>query len=151
MDIGEVKRKYGDRVRLIGNIDCGELLSHGSPESVEDAVAKCVADAGMGGGFMLSSSNSIHSSVDPENYLAMVRAGKSTGNTLWRLKPSADREHFVPKTQGFDLSVKNNNVLHHPFRAGLFSNLPGRIRFRGPAGGDEVESFLLGASKNDLY
>ncbi len=79
MDIGEVKRKYGDRVRLIGNIDCGELLSHGSLESVEDAVAKCVADAGMGGGLMLSSSDSIHSSVDPENYLAMVRAGQKYG------------------------------------------------------------------------
>ena len=29
MDIGEVKQKYGDKICLIGNIDCGNLLSNG--------------------------------------------------------------------------------------------------------------------------
>ncbi|MAG35070.1 MAG: hypothetical protein CL878_02310 [Dehalococcoidia bacterium] len=79
MDIGRVKEQYGDRVCLIGNIDCGELLSHGSVEQVDHSVRRCLADAAMGGGFILSSSNSIHSSVNPENYLAMVRAGQKYG------------------------------------------------------------------------
>ena len=79
MDIGEVKRKYGRRVCLVGNIDCGELLSHGTTDQVDAAVAKCIHDAGAGGGFILSSSNSIHSSVNPDNYVAMVRAGHKYG------------------------------------------------------------------------
>ncbi|MAE64782.1 MAG: hypothetical protein CMJ18_10990 [Phycisphaeraceae bacterium] len=79
MDIGEVKRQYGDRICIIGNIDCGALLSHGTTEQVEAAVQKCIADAAKGGGFMLSSSNSIHSSVKPENYVAMVKAGQRFG------------------------------------------------------------------------
>ena len=79
MDIGEVKRQYGERACLVGNIDCGELLSHGTVEEVEEAVRRCIAAAAPGGGFMLSSSNSIHSSVKPENYLAMVRAGQKYG------------------------------------------------------------------------
>ena len=79
MNIGEVKAAYGDRVCLMGNIDCGELLSHGTVTEVEEAVRECITAAAPGGGFILSSSNSIHSSVDPDNYLAMVQAGKKYG------------------------------------------------------------------------
>ena len=79
MDLAEVKRAYGDRVCLIGNIDCGELLSRGTVDDVEEAVRQCIADAAAGGGYMISSSNSIHSSVKPENFVAMVRAGQKYG------------------------------------------------------------------------
>ena len=79
MDLGRVKTEYGARVCLIGNIDCGELLSHGSPEEVEQAVRAALAAGMPGGRYMLSSSNSIHASVRPENYHAMVMAGKRWG------------------------------------------------------------------------
>jgi uroporphyrinogen decarboxylase len=79
MDIRRVKSTYGDRVCLVGNIDCGELLSHGTREQVQTAVRQCLEDAAPGGGFILSSSNSIHSSVQPDNYLAMVEAGHAYG------------------------------------------------------------------------
>ena len=79
MDIGKVKEIYGGRVCLIGNIDCGELLSNGTTAEVVDAVRQCIDVAAPGGGFILSSSNSIHSSVNPDNYLAMVRAGQEHG------------------------------------------------------------------------
>ena len=80
MDIGDVKRRYGDRVCVIGNIDCGELLSRGSADEVERAVRACITAAAPGGGHILSSSNSIHSSVKPENYRTMVEAGKRYGH-----------------------------------------------------------------------
>jgi uroporphyrinogen decarboxylase len=79
MDIGHVKRKYGDRVCIIGNIDCGELLSRRPVGEVIAAVKKCLADAAPGGAYMISSSNSIHSSVRPENYRAMVETAKAFG------------------------------------------------------------------------
>jgi uroporphyrinogen decarboxylase len=79
MDLGEVKGRYGGRVCLVGNIDCGELLSHGRVDDVDEAVRRCIAVGAPGGGFILSSSNSIHSSVRPENYLAMVHAGQKYG------------------------------------------------------------------------
>ena len=79
MDIGELKRKYGNRIALIGNIDCGQLLSHGTVEEVEAAVKDCIAHAAPGGGFILSSSNAIHSSVNPENYRAMIAAARLYG------------------------------------------------------------------------
>ncbi len=74
MDIADVKRRYGDRVCLIGNIDCGQLLSEGSPQDVSRAVRETIRQAAPGGGYIMSSSNTIHSSVKPENYLAMIEA-----------------------------------------------------------------------------
>jgi uroporphyrinogen decarboxylase len=79
MDMARAKAGYGHQVCLVGNIDCGQLLSHGAPAEVERAVRRCLADGAAGGGFILSSSNSIHSSVRPGNYLAMVRAGQRHG------------------------------------------------------------------------
>jgi uroporphyrinogen decarboxylase len=79
MDIGEMKRLYGSRLCLIGNIDCGQLLPHGTAEEVEAAVKDCIAQAGTGGGLILSSSNSIHSSVNPANYLTMIHAARKFG------------------------------------------------------------------------
>lgn len=79
MDIAAVKKRYGKHVCLIGNIDCTQLLPHGTPEEVRRVVKKCIEDAAYDGGFMLSSSNSIHAAVAPENYLAMIEAGKEFG------------------------------------------------------------------------
>lgn len=74
MKLDKVKALAGDRICLVGNIDCAHLLPHGSAEEVRLAVRQAIADAGRGGGFILSSSNSIHSSCKPENLVAMVKA-----------------------------------------------------------------------------
>ncbi len=79
MDIGEVKRVYGDRIALIGNIDCTHLLTYGKPEEVRNAVKECISKASIGGGHILSSSNSIHAGVPPKNYIAMVKAAREFG------------------------------------------------------------------------
>lgn len=79
MDLGTVKAAYRDRICLVGNIDCGELLSHGTVAEVEAAVAEAIRVGAPGGRFMLSSSNSIHASVKPENFRAMIDAGHRYG------------------------------------------------------------------------
>jgi len=79
MDIGKIKQQFGKRVCLIGNIDCGHVLSEASPEEVEAAVKECILKASVGGGHIISSSNAIHSSVKPENYRTMVEATKRYG------------------------------------------------------------------------
>ncbi len=79
MDLATTKRLVGDRMALVGNVDCGQLLSHGTTDDVRNAVRQCILDGGPGGGYLLSSSNSIHSSVKPENLVAMVEAGLEYG------------------------------------------------------------------------
>ena len=72
MDIGLLKERYGKRIALIGNIDCGYVLSQASVEEVRRVTRETIRKAAPGGGYCLSSSNSIHSSVKPENFMAMI-------------------------------------------------------------------------------
>ena len=79
MDLGEVKAKYGDRVALKGNVDCSQLMTFGTPDEVIEATKDALRKGMPGGGFILSSSNSIHSGVKPENYAAMLQTLKDFG------------------------------------------------------------------------
>ncbi|MEA3337343.1 MAG: uroporphyrinogen decarboxylase family protein [Chloroflexota bacterium] len=72
MELKVVKAKYGDKVAIKGNVDQLELLMYGPPAAVVEAVKACIRDAGAGGGYVCSSSNSIHSGVDPELYRIMI-------------------------------------------------------------------------------
>jgi uroporphyrinogen decarboxylase len=79
MDIGLIKERYGDRIAIIGNIDCGYLLSQAPVEEVREVTRRTIEIAAPGGGYLLSSSNSIHSSVRPENLMAMVETLRESG------------------------------------------------------------------------
>jgi len=79
MDIGEVKKKYGDRLCLIGNVDCAATLSFGTVEDVRQETKEVIRKAGVGGGLIVASSNTIHSAVKPENYVEMVRTIREYG------------------------------------------------------------------------
>ena len=79
MDLGEVKARYGRRIALKGNVDCSRLMSLGSPEEVAAATKEALRKGAPGGGYILSSSNSIHSTVKPENYMALMRTLKEYG------------------------------------------------------------------------
>jgi uroporphyrinogen decarboxylase len=79
LDIGEFKKKYGDRIALKGNVDCAHTLTFGTEKEVVNETREVIRKAGQGGGLILSSSNSIHSSVKPGNYLAMWNAIRMYG------------------------------------------------------------------------
>jgi len=79
MDIGEVKEKHGDRLCLMGNVNCAHTLSFGTVEEVQQETKEVIRKAGIGGGLIVTSSNTIHSAVKPENYLEMVRTIREYG------------------------------------------------------------------------
>jgi len=79
MDIAEVKAKYGGRIALKGNVDCAHLMTFGTPEETADATRETLRQGMPGGGFICSSSNSIHSGVKPGNYVAMMRTIREEG------------------------------------------------------------------------
>lgn len=76
MDITEIKKKFRAKVAIKGNINCADTLSNKSVGDVVREVKECILKASPGGGHIISSSNSIHSGVKPENYRAMLE-------TLW--------------------------------------------------------------------
>lgn len=74
MEMEKLKPICRDRITLYGNLDCGRMLSFGTPEEVRAQTLSCL-EAGMGnGGHILCASNAITSSVPPDNYLAVIHA-----------------------------------------------------------------------------
>ncbi len=70
MDIVEVKRRYGDRLCVAGNV-ANELLRSGSEAEVTARVRELLEKVAPGGGFCLGSGNSVPDWARFENYMAM--------------------------------------------------------------------------------
>jgi len=79
MDLADVKRRYGDKLFLRGNVDCTHVLPYGTEEDVRRDVRRCIDAAAEGGGFILADSNSIHSNVKTENIMIMIDEGRKYG------------------------------------------------------------------------
>lgn len=80
MTMDSFKTNYGAKICLKGNIDCKGALCAGTPEDVEKEVQDCIL-AGGHAGLILSSSNTIHSGVKPDNYVAMLNALRKYGRS----------------------------------------------------------------------
>ena len=80
MDIGFIKKKYGDRITLMGNVDCAQILHLGTKDDVISETKKVLKIASPGGGHILSSSNTIHSDVPTENFIQMLETVREYGN-----------------------------------------------------------------------
>ena len=79
MDISSVQEKYKDKLVVIGGIDCGDLLTNRSPEDVIKETKRILKSVSSKGSHILSSSNTIHPKVKPENFIAMVETAKKYG------------------------------------------------------------------------
>jgi uroporphyrinogen decarboxylase len=79
MDIKQIKQQYGDSICIKGNVDCVETLVNKTEQDVIKATKKCILDASVGGGHIISSSNSIHASIDPQLYRTFLQTRKQYG------------------------------------------------------------------------
>ncbi len=73
MDIVKVKREYGSRVALVGNIFMDDLVRK-SPAEIDSQVRDRIEQIGGSGGYVISTSNSITDDMKPENVRAMAQA-----------------------------------------------------------------------------
>lgn len=73
MDIEAVKAGYGSRIAIVGNISMADLVQQ-QPEQIEAQVRRRIEIVGRGGGYIISSSNSLTDDMKPENVRAMARA-----------------------------------------------------------------------------
>jgi len=79
VDMAEVKRRVGDRVCLIGNVNCG-LLDTGTEEEARES-ARYALRAGMpGGGYIFSTSNCVYTGMAMERYEAILDVWRREGN-----------------------------------------------------------------------
>jgi len=78
MDIVDLKQRYGDRLALLGNLDC-DLLARGTPAEIEAEVARLMREVAPGGGYVFSTSNTVLMDVPLENFTMMHAAARSYG------------------------------------------------------------------------
>jgi uroporphyrinogen-III decarboxylase len=78
MDIRAVKRAYGARICVLGNVDLN-LLGMGTPEDVDRTVRGLIRDVGPGGGYIVTSGNSLAGYLVPQNVLALSQAVQRYG------------------------------------------------------------------------
>lgn len=86
MSLREVKEKYGNKICVMGNVDVTNVLPLGTVEDTVKDVKRCIEEAASGGGYILSSSNSIHNAVKIENFKAMIEATKKYGKYMHKEK-----------------------------------------------------------------
>ena len=79
VDIAEVKRLYGDKICLIGNVNCG-LLQTGTDEEVIESCRYALRSGMPGGGYIFSTSNCIYTGMAPERYELMLSVWRKEGN-----------------------------------------------------------------------
>ena len=78
-DLADLKRRYGDRIVLKGNLHTTRHMLHGSPDEVRAASKKAIEDGGAGGGFILSTGDQCGRDTPDENIRAMVEACERFG------------------------------------------------------------------------
>lgn len=72
VDIAEVKRRFGDRIALIGNVNCAWVQA-GTKEQIEQSARYCLEHGGVSqGGYVYATSNCIFAGVPLENYEWML-------------------------------------------------------------------------------
>jgi uroporphyrinogen decarboxylase len=79
VDIAEVKRKVGNRVCLIGNVNCG-LMDTGTDEEVLNSAKYAIQNGNTGGGYIFSTSNCIYPGMKLNRYEMILDVWRNEGN-----------------------------------------------------------------------
>jgi len=79
MDIFDLKHRYGDRLVLLGNLDC-DLLVRGSPQEITEQVERLMRGVAPGGGYVFSTANCVLMDVPLTNLEVMLTAARDYGH-----------------------------------------------------------------------
>jgi uroporphyrinogen decarboxylase len=75
----DVKAQFGDRLCMKGNVNTFEVLARGTPEDVTASARQVIADAGEGGGLILSTGDQVSVDTPEENFKALIAAAQIYG------------------------------------------------------------------------
>jgi uroporphyrinogen decarboxylase len=78
-ELGPAREAFGQRLALMGNLHTTDVMLRGTPQQVREHCAQAMRDAGMHGGFILSTGDQCPRETPMENLHAMVEAAHSLG------------------------------------------------------------------------
>ena len=77
--LADIKKLYGDKLVLKGNLHTTDVMLFGNPDDVISASKKAIDDAAEGGRFILSTGDQCGRDTPDQNLLAMVDTARSYG------------------------------------------------------------------------
>ena len=78
-NLAELKKLYGDKIILKGNLHTTNIMLYGSKADVIEASKKAIDDAAIEGGFVLSTGDQCGRDTPDENIFAMVETARTYG------------------------------------------------------------------------
>jgi uroporphyrinogen decarboxylase len=78
-NLAELKKRYGSKIILKGNLHTTEVMLRGSVEDVVAASRQAIDDGAAGGGFVLSTGDQCGRDTPDENIRAMVETARTYG------------------------------------------------------------------------
>ncbi|MEN6643954.1 MAG: uroporphyrinogen decarboxylase family protein [Armatimonadia bacterium] len=78
-NLRQIKREFGGRIGLMGNLHTTEVMLKGTPETVAAASRQAIDDAGDGGGFILSTGDQCGRDTPDGNLRAMIETARTYG------------------------------------------------------------------------
>ena len=79
VDIAMVKKRYGRKLNIKGNINTTEFMMRATPQQVEDKTKRLIDDVGYDGGFVLSTGDQCGRDTPDANIFKMVEVAKTYG------------------------------------------------------------------------
>jgi uroporphyrinogen decarboxylase len=79
-DLADLKKRYGGRIILKGNLHTTDLMLNGTVDQVMAASRRCIDEAGRDGGFILSTGDQTPRDTPFENIFAMVETARNYGS-----------------------------------------------------------------------
>jgi uroporphyrinogen decarboxylase len=132
MDIEALKRDYGHRICLVGNIDLHYTLTRGTPEETTEEVRRRIAVCGLGGGYILASANSLPPYAKPENVKAMgdalLRFGRYPLEAAPSVTPKPAKPAAIPAVEVPEEAATPFPVLYDAILQGLAALAEGEAR-----------------------
>lgn len=78
-DLRRLKREFGTKLSLMGNLHTTEVMLRGTPEDVITASKQAIDDAAAGGGFILSTGDQCGRDTPDANLYAMIETARTYG------------------------------------------------------------------------
>lgn len=78
-DLARIKREYGSKISLMGNLHTTDVMLRGTPKVVADAAKRAIDDAAGEGGFILSTGDQCGRDTPDENIMALIEVARTYG------------------------------------------------------------------------
>lgn len=79
MDLADTKRRIGDRVTIVGNVDATHVMCQSDKSLIDAAIKEVIATAGQDGGLIIATDHSFHEGIPSENVIYFLDKAKELG------------------------------------------------------------------------